>query len=55
MSIESELSKAADNVGRDEMTEVRKELDVCRQKLAVATERAEHWRTRALRAEKDAS
>ena len=31
----------------------RKELDECRQKLAVATESAERWRTRALRAEKD--
>jgi hypothetical protein len=33
----------------------RKELEACRQKLAVATESAESWRIRALRAERDVS
>jgi hypothetical protein len=31
----------------------RKELDQCRQKLAIATESTDYWQTRALRAEKD--
>lgn len=40
---------------RDELNTQRKELDQCRQKLAIATDSLEHWRERALRAEKDAS
>ena len=60
MSIESELTEAANNAGRGElaalertMAEQRKELDQCRHKLAIANQSAEHWRERALRAEKD--